>query len=87
MSSLHDYILGQIHQALGHQQQTLSSLESEQRAQSQKLDSIQEKIDEALTWGQRLIWLGLALSAAVGLNVWPEKLGEVLAQALRAGLK
>ncbi len=87
MNSLHDYILGQIQQALGHQQQTLNSLAAEQRENAEKLDSIQEKIDEALTWGQRLIWLGMALSAAVGLNVWPDKLGEVLAQALRAGLK
>jgi hypothetical protein len=79
MSQLSDYLLGQI-------QHKLHSIASEQEEISEKLDSIAEKIDETLSWAQRLIWLGLAILGTMGLNWSPDKLGEVLATALR-GLK
>ena len=79
MSDLSEYLLGQL-------VQTTRSIESEQADQAEKLDTLTEKVDEALTWAQRLIWLGLAGLGAVGLNWSPEKIGEALALALK-GLK
>ena len=86
MSELSDYLLGQIHSQLGQQQQTLHSLTSEQAEQGEKLETIHERINEAYTWGQRIAWMVIALSLSLVLNVWPEKLGEVLAQVLKAKL-
>jgi hypothetical protein len=77
MSQLTDYLLGQ---AL----QKLHSIESEQRESGEKLDTLTERVDEALSWAQRLVLLGLSILGAMGLNYSPDKLGEVLAAALRA---
>lgn len=79
MSQLSDYLLGQV-------QHRLHSIESGQEDISEKIEALTEKVDEALTWAQRLIWLGLAILGTLGLNWSPEKLGEVLATALR-GIK
>jgi hypothetical protein len=90
MSSLSEYLLGQIAQAT-------QSLQSGQRETQQKLDKLSEKMDARLTdleeqfeekraWEQRIVWLGLALFASIVLNWNPERAGEILASALR-GLK
>lgn len=70
MSSLHDYLLGQ-------NQHKLNSIES-------KLDALTAKVDEALTWAQRLVLLGLSMMGMLGLNYSPDKLGEAFAAALKA---
>lgn len=84
MSQLSDYLLGQIQHVLGQQAQSLHSIESAQSEIDDKLEKITEKLDEALTWAQRLVLLGLSLLGAMGLNYSPDKLGEALAQALKA---
>lgn len=77
MSQLSDYLLGQtLHK--------LQSIESAQEEHSEKIESLTEKVDEALTWAQRLIWLGLAILGTAGLNWSPDKIGEALASALKA---
>lgn len=77
MSQLSDYLLGQaLHK--------LNSIESKQDEHSEKLDTLTEKVDEALTWAQRLVLLGLSLLGAMGLNYSPDKIGEALAAALKA---
>jgi ABC-type uncharacterized transport system ATPase subunit len=77
MSQLTDYLLGQtLHK--------LNSIESKQIEQGEQIETITEKLDEALTWAQRLVLLGLSLLGAMGLNYSPDKLGEALAQALKA---
>lgn len=70
MGSLHDYLLGQT-------QHKLNSIES-------KLDALTEKVDEALSWAQRLVLLGLSILGMMGLNYSPDKLGEALTAALKA---
>ena len=77
MSNLTDYLLGQM-------QHKLLSIESKQDEHSDKLETLTEKVDEALTWAQRLVLLGLALLGAMGLNYSPDKIGEALAAALKA---
>lgn len=77
MSNLSEYLLGQI-------VQTMHSLQSEQHEQNEQIKHLAEKVDEALTWAQRLVWLGLALVMAVGLNYNPEKLAELIASLLKA---
>lgn len=77
MSSLSEYLLGQM-------QHKLLSIESKQDEHSDKLETLTEKVDEALTWAQRLVLLGLALLGAMGLNYSPDKIGEALAAALKA---
>lgn len=69
---------------LGQMQQTLHSLKSEQDEQGERIKTLVEKVDEALTWAQRLVLLGLAMLGAMGLNYSPDKIGEALAAALRA---
>jgi hypothetical protein len=77
MSQLSDYLLGQaLHK--------LNSIESAQDEQGEKIETLTEKVDEALTWAQRLVLLGLSLLGAMGLNYSPDKLGEALAAALKA---
>jgi hypothetical protein len=77
MSQLSDYLIGQaLHR--------LQSIESEQVETNEKLEALTEKVDEALTWAQRLVLLGLSLLGAMGLNYSPDKLGEALASALKA---
>jgi p-aminobenzoyl-glutamate transporter AbgT len=77
MSQLTDYLIGQV-------LQKMQSLESEQHKQKDQIKHLAEKVDEALTWAQRLVWLGLALVGAIGINYSPEKVAEVLASLLKA---
>lgn len=76
MSQLTDYLLGQI-------VQRMQSLESEQHDQGESIKDLTEKVNEALAWAQRLVWLGGALVGAIFLNYSPDKLGEVLATVLK----
>jgi len=77
MSELSDYLAGQmLHK--------LSSIESKQDDQDEKIESLTEKVDEALTWAQRLVLLSLSLLGAMGLNYSPDKIGEALSAALKA---
>lgn len=77
MSELSNYIAGQtLHK--------LSLIESKQDEHSEKLDNLTEKINETLTWAQRLVLLGLSLLGAMGLNYSPDKIGETLATVLKA---
>jgi hypothetical protein len=41
-------------------------------------------VDEALTWAQRLVLLGLSILGAMGLNYSPDKIGETLTIVLKA---
>lgn len=75
--SQHDYWLGQM-------QQTLHSIASEQREQGGRIKQLTEKVDDALTWAQRLVLLGITILGALGINWSPEKVGEALAAALKA---
>ena len=80
MSDLSDYLLGQM-------QHKLHSIESKQDEHLDKLETLTGKVDEALTWAQRLVLLGLAMLAmlgAMGLNYSPDKIGEALAAAIKA---
>ena len=76
MSNL-DYWLGQM-------QQTLHSMRSEQQDQGDRIEKLTERVDEALTWAQRLVLLGLAIIGALGLNHSPDRIGEAIASFLRA---
>lgn len=69
---------------LGQLTQMLRSLSSEQREINRRLDQLTRRVEEALSWAQRLILLGLAWLSAMGLNWSPEKIGEALAGALKA---
>ena len=77
MSELSDYLIGQM-------QHKLHSIESKQDEQGEKIETLTEKVDEALTWAQRLVLLGLSLLGAMGLNYSPDRIGEALAAALKA---
>ena len=77
MSDLSEYLLGQM-------QHKLHSIESKQDEHLDKLETLTWKVDEALTWAQRLVLLGLAMLGAMGLNYSPDKIGEALAAALKA---
>lgn len=77
MSDLSDYLLGQM-------QHKLHSIESKQDEHLDKLETLTWKVDEALTWAQRLVLLGLAMLGAMGLNYSPDKIGEALAAAIKA---
>lgn len=83
MSLLHDYLLGRIETSLGQQQQQLRSIESELSETNDKLETLTERIDAAMTWAQRLALMVLALLGAVGLNLSPNQLGEMLAHLLK----
>jgi len=76
MSELSDYLIGQM-------QHKLHSIESKQDEQGERIETLTEKVDEALTWAQRLVLLGLSLMGAMGLNYSPDKIGEALAAALK----
>jgi predicted transcriptional regulator len=87
MSSLSEYLLSQIMSAV-------QSLQSGQRESHQKLEKISDQLDERLSdleaqiedkssWEQRIVWLGLALAAAILSNWDAEKWGEALARLLR----
>jgi hypothetical protein len=77
MSQLSDYLLGQaLHK--------LNSIESAQSETDEKIETLTEKVDEALTWAQRLVLLGLSILGAMGLNYSPDKIGETVATVLKA---
>ncbi len=77
MSQLSDYLLGQaLHK--------LNSIESAQSETDDKIETLTEKVDEALTWAQRLVLLGLSILGAMGLNYSPDKIGETVATVLKA---
>jgi hypothetical protein len=77
MSQLSDYLLGQaLHK--------LSLIESAQSETDEKIETLTEKVDEALTWAQRLVLLGLSILGAMGLNYSPDKIGETVATVLKA---
>ncbi|MFO0202558.1 MAG: hypothetical protein ACK528_05445 [Alphaproteobacteria bacterium] len=91
MSQLSDYISGQTQQRLHSIESAQSSalvkidrVEIKQDEISDKIDELTVKVDSALTWAQRLVLLGLAISGAFGLNYSPDKLGEALAAAVKA---
>lgn len=77
MSELSNYLAGQT-------QHKLSLIESKIDDQSDKIDTLTEKVDGALAWAQRLVLLGLSLLGAMGLNYSPDKIGEALTAALKA---
>jgi hypothetical protein len=77
MSELSDYLLGQM-------QHKLHSIDSKLDDHSEKIKTLTERVDEALTWAQRLVLLGLSLMGAMGLNYSPDKIGEALSAALKA---
>lgn len=77
MSNLTDYLLGQL-------QLKTHSIESKLDDTNDKLDTLTERVDEALSWAQRLVLLGLSLLGAMGLNYSPDRLGEALSAALKA---
>lgn len=76
--------MSQIDYWLGQMQQTLHSMRSEQKEQGDRIEKLTERVDEALTWAQRLVLLGLAIIGALGLNYSPDKIGEAIASFLRA---
>ena len=76
MNGLLQYLIGQM-------QHDVHSIKSEQRAINAKLDAVITRLDEALTWAQRLALMVLALLGAVGLNLSPDKAGEAIAAALK----
>ncbi len=79
MSQLSDYLLGQaLHK--------LNSIESAQSETDEKIETLTEKVDEALTWAQRLIWLGLAILGTALLNWSPDEIGKLVAHLLKARL-
>lgn len=77
MSELDTYLHGQT-------QHRLHSIESKQDDTLERIETLTEKVDSALSWAQRLVLLGLSMLGAMGLNYSPDKLGEALAAALRA---
>lgn len=79
MSNLPEYLLGQL-------MRQSQSLESGQRRLARKVDKLTEEVEEAISWGQRIILLWATWLAAIGLNISPEKAGELLAGFLH-GLK
>lgn len=44
---------------------------------------IKDKIELTLTWGQRLVILLMLWVSGVGINVAPDKLGDILAKLIR----
>jgi hypothetical protein len=77
MSELSNYLAGQtLHK--------LNSIESKLDEHGEKIETLTEKVDEALTWAQRLVLLGLSILGAMGLNYSPDKIGETLATVLKA---
>lgn len=76
--------MSQLDYWLGQMQQTLRSVESEQHEQGKRIEHLTERVDEALTWAQRLVLLGLAIIGALGLNYSPERIGEAVASFLKA---
>jgi ABC-type taurine transport system ATPase subunit len=76
MSNL-DYWLGQM-------QQTLQSVRSEQTEHGAKIEQLTKKVDEALTWAQRLVLLGMTIIGALVLNYSPDRIGEAVASVLRS---
>ncbi len=77
MSELSNYIAGQtLHK--------LSSIESKLDEHGEKVETLTEKVNEAMTWAQRLVLLGLSLLGAMGLNYSPDKIGETLATVLKS---
>lgn len=82
MSHLTDYLLGQLQQKLHSLE---SGLEAGQAKTHSKLEALTAKVDEALSWAQRLVLLGLALLGAIGLNLDPDRIGQIVAHLLKAG--
>lgn len=79
MSELSNYLAGQtLHK--------ISSIESKLDEHGEKIETLTEKVGEALTWAQRLILLFLAILGTAGLNWSPDKIGELLAHLLKARL-
>ena len=77
MSELDTYLHGQtLHK--------LHSIELKQDDANEKIDTLTEKVDSALSWAQRLVLLGLSMLGAMGLNYSPDKIGEALSAALKA---
>ncbi len=77
MSELSNYLAGQtLHK--------LNSIESKLDEHGEKIETLAEKLEETLTWAQRLVLLGLSLLGAMGLNYSPDKIGETLATVLKA---
>lgn len=77
MSELSNYLAGQtLHK--------LSSIESKLEEHGEKIESLTEKVNETLTWAQRVFLLGFSILGAMGLNYSPDKIGETLATVLKA---
>lgn len=79
MSELSNYLAGQtLHK--------LSSIESKLDEHGEKIETLTEKVGEALSWAQRLILLLFAMLGTAGLNWSPDKIGEVVAHLLKSKL-
>lgn len=77
MSELSDYLLGQT-------QHKLNSIESKLDDQTEAIEELQETVGHAKSWAQRLVWLTMAIAGAAASNYNPDRVGELVAAALRA---
>jgi|CXWL01.1.fsa_nt_gi hypothetical protein len=70
MTPLSEYLLGQM-------MQSMRSLESD-------VSEIKRKLDDILTWAQRLALLAGLWVGAIGLNLDPDKIGQIVATLVKS---
>ncbi|CAB4146601.1 hypothetical protein UFOVP1157_53 [uncultured Caudovirales phage] len=76
-SSLQQYVTMQI-------AQDVREIKEVQRVQADHLDEVQSSLQELTSWAQRLALLAVLWGFAVGLNIAPEKLAELVGMLLKS---
>lgn len=84
MSELSDYLIGQIAQTTRSTESAVLAMADTLEEHAERLDRVRAALEDLTTWAQRLALLGMLWGAAVGINVNPEKLGELLATFLKS---
>lgn len=77
MSDLQSYLTGQI-------AHDVREIKDAQREQSERLDRIRRSLEELTSWAQRLALLAVLWGAALGLNLAPEKVADLVGPFLKS---
>lgn len=84
MSELSDYHLGQIVQTTRSTESAVRDLQRSVDQYGDRLDRVRKALEELTTWAQRLAVLACLWGGAVGINLAPDRVAELIGAFLKS---